>query len=84
MTAVPPVLKELAALLAEPGGGARVGRGRPGRGGRQAAVLIRFSGPAGAAAPVECGEAGGDGGLEVVERGERHLGGAGLVNRRSS
>lgn len=48
MTAVPPVLRDLAAILAEPGGGARVVRGRPGRGGRKAAVLILFSGPPGA------------------------------------
>ena len=50
MNAVPPVLGDLAARLAEPGGGARVVRGRPGRGGRAAAVLILFSGPPGAGA----------------------------------
>jgi 8-oxo-dGTP pyrophosphatase MutT (NUDIX family) len=50
VNAVPPVLGDLAARLAEPGGGARVVRGRPGRGGRAAAVLILFSGPPGAGA----------------------------------
>ena len=48
MNAVPPVLTALAAKLAEPGEGARVVRGRPGRGGRRAAVLVLFSGPPGA------------------------------------
>lgn len=46
MTAVPPVVAALAERLAEPDGGARVVRGRPGRDGRKAAVLIVFSGPA--------------------------------------
>lgn len=48
MTRVPPVLADLAVRLTEPGGGARVVRGRPGRQGRKAAVLILFSGPEGA------------------------------------
>lgn len=50
MTRVPAVLSELAVRLAEPGGGARVVRGRPGRRGRKAAVLILFAGAERAAA----------------------------------
>ncbi len=50
MTPVPRVLSDLAARLTEPGGGARVVRGRPGRRGRKAAVLILFSGREGSAA----------------------------------
>lgn len=45
MTRLPDVVADLAELLAEPDGGARVVRGRPGRRGRKAAVLILFSGP---------------------------------------
>ena len=45
MTRIPTVLSDLAVRLAEPGGGARVVRGRPARRGRKAAVLILFSGP---------------------------------------
>ena len=45
MTRIPTVLSDLAVRLAEPGGGARVLRGRPARRGRKAAVLILFSGP---------------------------------------
>lgn len=43
MTGVPGSLRALEAALAEPGGGARVVRGRAGRRGRRAAVLILFS-----------------------------------------
>lgn len=50
MTARPASLDRLVAGLAEPGGGARVVRGRPARNGRKAAVLMLFSGPADAAA----------------------------------
>ncbi len=48
MTRVPGVLADLAVRLTEPGGGARVVRGRPARRGRKAAVLILFSGEQGA------------------------------------
>ena len=40
MTRIPTVLSDLGVKLAEPDGGARVVRGRPGRRGRKAAVLI--------------------------------------------
>lgn len=48
----PASLDVLAAALAEPGGGERVVRGRPGQDGRKAAVMILFSG-AGHASPDE-------------------------------
>ncbi|QIK71824.1 CoA pyrophosphatase [Propioniciclava coleopterorum] len=44
MTARPAALDRLVAELAEPGGGARVVRGRPAREGRKAAVMILFAG----------------------------------------
>jgi len=52
VTRLPRVLADLAGVLAEPGGGARVVRGRPARQGRKAAVLILFSG-AGDARPED-------------------------------
>ncbi|MDO5533320.1 MAG: CoA pyrophosphatase [Propionibacteriaceae bacterium] len=52
MSAPPPILDDLARRLADPAGGTRVVRGRPGRAGRKAAVLILFSGPA-AATPAD-------------------------------
>ena len=49
MTPRPASLDRLVTALAEPGGGESVVRGRPARDGRKAAVLICFSGEAGAA-----------------------------------
>lgn len=49
MSGVPDSLVALASALAEPGGGARVVRGREGHHGRRAAVLILFAAEPGAA-----------------------------------